>query len=77
MLEHFIQRMGSRGLFWPDVQSVIHSPKAVEDMTLDRYGRPKWCVRGHATDGLELGIVCVLDRDEQGNLTVFITAYWQ
>ena len=76
VLAHFIKRMDSRGLFWPDVQSVIDSSEAVEDMGLDKDGRPKWRLRGRATDGLELEIACVLDRDEHGNLTVFITAYW-
>ena len=75
-LTHFVQRMDSRGLFWPDIQAVIDSPEAVEDNGLDKFGRAKWRLRGRTQDRLELGIICVMDRDQAGNLTVFITVYW-
>jgi len=74
---HFVRRMDMRGLFWPDVEAVIDSPASVHNDGSDRFGRAKWRVAGLATDGLELEVVCVLDRDELGNLAVFITAYWR
>ena len=77
LLEHFVQRMDDRGLFWPDIQAVLNSALAVEDDGPDTFGRDKWRVRGQTTDRLDLEIVCVLDRDESGNLAVFITAYWE
>jgi hypothetical protein len=77
MLVHFVQRMDERGLFWPDVLAVLDSPAAVEDEGADDFGRPKWKVAGRATDGLELEIVCVLDTDTVGRVTVFITLYWK
>lgn len=76
VLGHFARRMDRRGLFWSDIQAVIDSALAVHNDGFDRFGRPKWRVRGVTTDRLDLEIVCALDRDERGNLTVFITAYW-
>ena len=55
---------------------MIDSPVGVQNDGIDRFGRAKWRVSGRATDGLDLEVVCVLDRDELGNLVVFITAYW-
>jgi len=76
-LLHFTRRMDERGLFWPDVLVVLDSPAAVVDEGPDDFGRPKWKVAGRATDGLELEIVCVLDTDAAGRVTVFITVYWK
>ena len=76
VLVHFLQRMDVRGLFWPDIQAVVDSAQVVQDDGPDEFGRPKWRLRGRTTDRLELEIVCALDRDERGELTVFITAYW-
>lgn len=75
VLTHFLERMDQRGLVWPDVQAVLDDPEAVQDGGQDRLGRPKWMIVGTAADGLELEIVCVLDQDERGELTVFITIY--
>ena len=75
VLHHFVQRMDQRGLFWPDVLAVIDDPADVKGKGPDRYGRPKWILTGTASDGLEIELVCVLDRDEHGDLTVFITSY--
>ena len=76
VLEHFVERMDVRGLFWPDIQAVIGSAQAVQDDGQDTFGRAKWRLRGRTTDRLDLEIVCAIDRDQRGNLTVFITAYW-
>ena len=76
VLAHFVHGMDLRGLFWPDIQAVADSPRMVKDGGPDRFGRAKWRLSGRTTDGLDLEIVCVLDRDERGNLVVFITAYW-
>ena len=75
MLTHFAQRMDERGLVWPDVLSVLDGPTGVRDGGPQRWGRPKWIVEGEAADGFSLSVVCVLDRDEAGRLTVFITAF--
>jgi hypothetical protein len=75
VLRHFVERMDQRGLFWPDIEALINAPVSMRAAGDDDYGRPKWIVRGPATDGREIEIVCALDRDERGEWTVFITAY--
>jgi len=75
VLTHFTQRMDQRGLVWPDVLAVLDAPGAVRSGGRDRFGRPKWLVGGTATAGDPLEIVCVLDVDEHGEHTVFITLY--
>jgi hypothetical protein len=77
VLVHFTRRMDERGLFWPDILAVLASPAAVVDEGADEFGRPKWKVAGRTTDGLKLEIVCVLDTDAAGCVTVFITVYWK
>jgi hypothetical protein len=73
LLAHFTERMNYRGLVWPDIRAVLESPKDMRPGGKERYGRPKWIVSGTAADGLGIEIVCVLDQEELGNLTVFIT----
>lgn len=75
VLPHFRQRMAQRGLVWPDVLAVLDDPAEVRSDGQDRYHRPKWIVSGKAPDGVPVEFVCVIDEDEQGNLTVFITIY--
>jgi hypothetical protein len=76
-LTHFLERMDERGLCWPDILAVIEAPDHVRDGGLDKYDRQKWLIAGDAADGLPIEIVCVLDVDEQGSLTVFITIYFE
>jgi len=75
VLTHFAQRMDERGLFWPDVLAVLRQPDDVRDGGPERWGRPKWIVAGESAAGERVELVCVLDRDEHGNLAVFITIY--
>ncbi len=75
VLPHFVQRMDRRGFFWADVLAVIDSPGGVRSDGRDRYDRPKWIVSGRAAEGLDVELVCVIDRDDRGNVTVFITIY--
>jgi hypothetical protein len=77
VLAHFTRRMDERGLYWPDIRAVLASASAVEDEGTDDFGRPKWRVAGRATDRLELEIICALDTDAAGCVTVFITAFWK
>jgi len=77
VLPHFAQRLDQRGLFWPDVEAVIDAPQDVRTGGKDTWGRPQWIVQGEAADGLELSVVCAIDHDDRGKLTVFITIYWQ
>lgn len=77
VLPHFVQRLDQRGLFWPDVQAVLDSPKDVRPSGRDDWGRDKWIVSVRASDGVDLEIVCVLDLDDAGELVVFITIYWK
>ncbi len=77
MLRHFSERMDERGLFWPDVQAVIDHPKSVRNAGLDDYGRPRWLVAGKTTDRLNLELVVVIDQDDDGNLVVLITIYFE
>ncbi|MCH7884413.1 MAG: DUF4258 domain-containing protein [Planctomycetes bacterium] len=75
VLPHFVQRMDRRGFFWADVLAVIDSPGDVRHDGRDRFDRPKWIVSGETIDGLGVELVCTIDRDDRGNLTVFITIY--
>jgi hypothetical protein len=75
VLPHFTKRMDERAFFWPDVLAVIDSPSSVRDDGRDRFGRPKWVVAGKTADDLEIELVCAIDTDDRGRLTVFITIY--
>lgn len=75
ILPHFTKRMDDCGLFWPDVLAVLDDPRAVKASGRDRFHRPKWIIVGTAMDGLPIDLVCALDVDENGDVTVFITAY--
>lgn len=75
VLRHFMQRMDERAFFWPDVQTVLEQPTAVRDDGRDRHRRPKWIVSGETHDGIAIELVCAIDRDDRGRLTVFITIY--
>jgi len=75
LLVHFTERMDKRGLVWPDILVVLDRPDDVRDGGPERLSRPKWIITGTAADGLPVEIVCVLDEDEHGELTVFITIY--
>ena len=77
VLPHFVKRLDQRGLFWPDVRAVIEAPREVQESGRDEWNRARWILSGEAADAMEIGIVCVLDRDERGDVTVFITVYWQ
>ncbi len=72
---HFVERMDQRGLFWPDVLAVVDDPVDVRDGGPETWGRPKWIVAGHSATHDDIEVVCVVDRDELGELTVFITLY--
>jgi hypothetical protein len=67
--------MQQRGLFWRDVQTVVDNPNQIHAAGIDRYNRPKWIVRGKASDRGEIEIVCVIELDETE--TEFITIYWE
>ena len=75
--KHFLERLEERALFWPDVATVFDRPTGIRAGDGDPYGRPKWIVSGPAADGLPLDVVCVLDQDPQGHVTVLITIYFQ
>jgi hypothetical protein len=72
---HFTDRMVERGLYWPDVESVLDGPTDVRSQGIDRFDRPKWIVAGAAADGMEIEIVCAIEVDDSG--TEFITLYWE
>jgi hypothetical protein len=72
---HFSSRMAQRSLFWPDVEAVIDDPTEVRSQGMDDYNRPKWIIRGAATTGDEIEIVCAVETDEAG--MEFITLYWE
>lgn len=75
VLPHFRKRLGERGFFWPDVLAVVDSPSAVKSDGRDEFDRPKWLLSGTTPDGIVLEFLCVLDTDDRGNVTVFITIY--
>lgn len=67
--------MAERGLFWPDVLTVLDAPRAVRGDGDDEIARPKWLVEGMAVDGRSVEIVCAIGIDEHGHTSVFITLY--
>ena len=75
VLPHFLERLDRRGLFWPDVQAVLDTPRGIRYGGRDEWDRQKWFVSGSATDRLDAEIVCVMDVDESGELVLFITIY--
>jgi len=77
LLPHFLQRMDERGMTWPDVLALIDAPAGIEADGCDDWARPRWIVTGEASDGLTIGLVCVIGRNDAGELTVFITLFWE
>ncbi len=75
VLTHFAKRMDQRAFFWADVLAVIDEPSNVRFDGRDRFDRPKWIVSGRTVDGLGVDLVCAIDHDDRGNVTVFITIY--
>lgn len=75
LLPHFTQRMDVRGLYWPDVLAVLDDPADVRPGGPEKFGRPKWIVAGTSAADDALELVCVLDRDARGNVTLFVTMY--
>lgn len=72
---HFTDRMVERGLYWPDVESVLDDPTDVRSQGRDRFHRPKWIVGGETADGMDVELVCAIEVDDSG--TEFITLYWE
>lgn len=75
LTQHFGQRLNEGFFFWSDVLAVLEAPTNVRVGVPDRLGRPKWIVTGETSDRLVLEVVCVLDHDEYGKLTLFVTIY--
>ena len=75
VLTHFVKRLDRRGFFWPDVLAVIDDPSDVRYDGRDEFDRPKWVMAGKAIGGIRVELVCVIDRDDDGHVTVFITIY--
>lgn len=73
---HFTRRMDERGMVWADVLALLDVQASVRSDGKDEYGCPKWIIAGKATDGVAVEMVCVLDADEQGRYTAFVTIYW-
>jgi hypothetical protein len=77
LTRHFRVRLAERGAFWADMAAVIDAPASVKGDGLDDAGRSRWIVRGKAADGAAMGLVCAIGRDDAGELTVFVTAFWE
>ncbi len=75
VLPHFVERMHERSYFWPDVLAVVDSPSEVWFDGRDDFDRPRWIIAGTADYDLPVELVCVMDTDDRGNTTVFITIY--
>lgn len=77
LLTHFQQRINQRGMTWPDVLALLDDPSSVRGDGRDDLDRPRWLVTGDTADGLRVELVCVVDEDEHGPLTLLVTAYWK
>lgn len=75
LLSHFRDQLALRNWMWVDVLAVLDAPSDVRDGGEEEWGRPKWIVSGETADGLDIELVCVLDHDDHGNVTVFVTIY--
>lgn len=53
--------------------AVVDRPHRIESDGMDGWDRPRWIVRGTAADGLGIELVCVLDTDDHGDVTVWVT----
>ncbi len=73
----FRVRLVERGVLWADVLSLVDSPVEMRGDGYDDQGRSRWILSGRAADGIEMGLVCVIGRDEAGELVVFVTAFWE
>lgn len=74
---HFLRRLDQRGAFWADVLAAFDAPEDVRADGFDDGGRARWIVRGPAADGTAVEVVCLIDRDGSGVLTVLVTLYWE
>jgi uncharacterized DUF497 family protein len=74
---HFRVRLTERGVLWADVLAVVDDPTDARGDGTDDAGRSRWIVSGRAADGTAMGLVCAIGRDDAGELTVFITAFWE
>lgn len=74
---HFRVRLTERGVLWADVLGLFDEPSAMLADGLDDEGRARWIIRGTGADGSMLGVVCAIGRDAAGELTVFVTAFWE
>jgi len=72
--DHFRQRMGERGMFWPDVLGVVHGKPSLRADGVDRFGRERWFLAADAPDGWPIELLCVIDDD--GPTAAMITIYW-
>lgn len=74
---HFRVRLAERGVLWADVLTLFEAPTDVAGDGVDDAGRARWIVSGAAADGTAMQLVCAIGRDAGGELTVFITAFWE
>lgn len=77
VLEHFVRRLDKRGLFWSDVLAVLSTPTRIRPDGFDDWGRERWIIRGRSADLGDVEIVCVLGTNERGEVTVFVTLFWE
>jgi hypothetical protein len=73
---HFYDRMNLRGMFWPDVLSIVEKPSAVRTDGVDQYGRERWYFRGMTTARAEVELLCVFENDGTDSV-IFWTIYWE
>ncbi|MFM9957269.1 MAG: DUF4258 domain-containing protein [Phycisphaerales bacterium] len=77
LTRHFRVRLAERGVLWADVRAVVDAPASARVDGMDDAGRSRWIVEGRAADGVSMGLVCVIGRDDAGDLAVFVTAFWE
>ena len=74
---HFRSMCGERAIYWCDILNVLDEPTEVRNDGLDKWGWPKWAVEGTEAIGtVAVEFVCKIEgRDDDDDVTVFITAY--
>ena len=75
--DHCAQRLAERGLFWGDLLCLLDSPTRVRKDGEDEFGRERWFVRGRLGEDYAAEVLCVIDIDMDGPMTVFVTVYWE
>lgn len=73
--DHCEERMSLRGMFWPDILSVVENATGVRTDGADEHGRERWFFKGMTTARSEVEVLCLFENDGSDTV-IFWTIYW-